>query len=151
MGSNYFSILNGHTLTHYALHTSQTNAELVLQQLAYAAYTTIAQMVDVVAGAIAIHQVQQVVEGSQHVLNGYSVGLLINTGGEEHQHGLILEHNLDFTQALFSINTASFNLIQVSSGHLGALFQDDFAGFFVNQRLCQNGVFQALTPAQLFI
>ena len=89
-------------------------------------------MVDIVAGAIAIHQVQQIIEGSQHILNGYSMGLFINTGGEKHQHGLVLEHNLQMTQALLSINATSFNLIQGLSVHLGALFQDNFAGFLVN-------------------
>ena len=145
--SDNLGILNGHALAHYALHTSQADAELVLQQLAYAANTTVAQMVDVVAGAIAIHQIQQIVEGSQHVLNGYGVLLFVNAGGKEHQHGLILEHNLDFAQALFSINATSFNLIQGLSIHLGALFQDNFAGFLVNQGLCQNSVLQTMTPA----
>ena len=55
---NNLSILNRHTLSYNALHTCQTNAELVLQQLANAAYTTVAKMVDVISSAKPVHQVQ---------------------------------------------------------------------------------------------
>ena len=59
---NSLGILNSHALLNHTLHTGQADTELVLQQLAYAAHTTVAQMVNIIAGAEAIHQIKQIVE-----------------------------------------------------------------------------------------
>ena len=51
---NHVEILNGHALADDALHAGEADAELVLEQLAYAAQTAVAQMVDIVYRADAV-------------------------------------------------------------------------------------------------
>ena len=109
--SDNLSILNGHTLFNYSFHTSKANTELVLQKLTYTANTTVAQMVNVIASAMTVHQVQQVVEGSQYVFNGNGTDSFIDTGGEQHVHILIFIFNFKLTQTLFSIYATCFNLV----------------------------------------
>ena len=55
-GRNHVQILNGHALADNALHAGEADAELVLQQLAHAAQTAVAQMVDIVHRADAVHR-----------------------------------------------------------------------------------------------
>ena len=148
---NNFVVLNGHTFFYYTLHTGKTDTELVLQQFANAAYTTVAQMVNIIAGAMAIHQVQQIVEGSKYILIGNGMHFFIDTGGEHQKHFFFMVLNLDSTQTTFVINAAFCNLIKIFIGHLSACRQDDFAGFFVSNSLSQYGTAQAVAPAKLFV
>ncbi|CDE13732.1 putative uncharacterized protein [Ruminococcus sp. CAG:330] len=60
--------LNGHALTDDTLHTGETDAELVLEQLAHRTDTAVAQMVDVVHVAHAIAQVQEVADGGEDII-----------------------------------------------------------------------------------
>ena len=62
-------ILNGHALTDNTLHPGKADAELVLQQLAHAAETAVAQMVDVVLVAHAVSQAVEIVDGGQDVVH----------------------------------------------------------------------------------
>ena len=48
-------ILNGHTFFYNTFHTCKADTELVLQKFTDTAYTAVAQMVDIVARAEAIH------------------------------------------------------------------------------------------------
>ena len=66
---NNVEILNGHALANNALHAGEADAELVLQQLAYAAQTTVAQMVDIVNRTDAVTEVEQIADGSEHIIN----------------------------------------------------------------------------------
>ena len=63
-------ILDGHALADDALEAGEADAELVLQQLAHAAQAAVAQMVDVVLGACALHHAAQVVDGGKDVVLG---------------------------------------------------------------------------------
>ena len=63
-------VLRRHSLTHHSLHTGETDAVLVLQQLADRTDTAVAQMVDVVGIADAILQMHVVVDGRKDVLAG---------------------------------------------------------------------------------
>ena len=60
--------LNGHALTDDTLHTGETDAELVLEQLAHRTDTAVAQVVDVVHVAHAVAQVQEVADGGEDVI-----------------------------------------------------------------------------------
>ena len=65
----HVEVLDGHALADDALHAGEADADLVLEQLAYAAQTAVAQMVDVVYRADAVAQVEQVADGSEHIVN----------------------------------------------------------------------------------
>ena len=145
--SDNLSILNGHTFLNYSFHTSKTNAELVLEQFANATNTTVTQMVDVVASTMTVHQVQQVIEGSQHVFNSNSADFFINTSGEQYVHVLVFIFNFQLAQALFSIYATCFNFVQVFFGHLGASRKNNFTGFHVNQRFSNYVALEAVAPA----
>ncbi len=61
--------LQGHALTHHPLHTGETNAELVLQQLTHRTDAAVAQVVDIIGIAKVVAQAIEVVDGSQNVLH----------------------------------------------------------------------------------
>ena len=61
-------------LTHHALHTGEADAELVLQQLAHAAQTAVAQMVDIIGEADAVGQAQQVADGGHDIVDDDVLG-----------------------------------------------------------------------------
>ena len=147
---NYLSILNGHTLFNNTLHTGQTNTELVLQQLAYAANTTVAQMVNIVFSAEAVHQIQQIVEGSQNIFNANGTYLFGNTGSEQHQHRAFAVHNLNAAKTFFTIYAAFFNSLDFFSGDFSTSTNQQLA-ILANKVLSQSNAFQAPLPAQLFI
>ena len=108
-------------------------------------------MVNIIAGAMAIHQVQQIVEGSKYILIGNSMHFFIDTGGEHQKHFFFMVLNLDSTQTAFVINAAFCYLIKIFIGHLSACRQDDFASFFISNSLSQYGTAQAVAPAKLFV
>ena len=149
--SNSLIVLNCHTFFNNAFHTGQADTELVLQQFANAAYTTIAQMVNIIAGTMTIHQVQQIVKGSKYILLGNCMQFCINAGGKHQQHICFMIFNLNSTQATFTVDTALFNLIKIFVGHLSAFRQDDFASFFINNRFSQYSTAQTVAPAKLLV
>ena len=61
-------ILHGHALTDDAFEAGEADAELILQQFAHAAQTAVAQMVNVVLRACALHHAAQVVDGGKNVV-----------------------------------------------------------------------------------
>ena len=61
-------VLQGHPLTDDALHAGEADAELVLQQFAHAAHTTVAQMVDLIGDTDAVIQADQVVDGGKDIV-----------------------------------------------------------------------------------
>ena len=65
----HVEVLDGHALADDALHAGEADADLVLEQLAYAAQTAVAQMVDVVYRADAVAQVKQVADGGEHIVD----------------------------------------------------------------------------------
>ncbi len=60
-------MLGGHSFTNDSFHTGQADAELVLQQFAYAAYAAVAQMVDIIGISCAVFQMHVVVDGSENI------------------------------------------------------------------------------------
>ena len=60
-------ILCCHSFAHHTLHSGQTDAELVLQQLANGTDTSVAQMVDIVHIAIAVIQMDHIVNGCKNI------------------------------------------------------------------------------------
>ncbi|MNI82926.1 hypothetical protein D3C73_1396860 [compost metagenome] len=60
--SNCIRILNRHSLTHYALHTGQTDTELVLQQFTYGTQTAVPQVVNIIRVADTVQQINKVAD-----------------------------------------------------------------------------------------
>ena len=61
-------LVHRHFFLDGALHAHQADAELVLEQFAHRAHAAVAQMVDVVYGADAFAQLQQVADGGEEIL-----------------------------------------------------------------------------------
>ncbi len=68
LGGDRFDVLDGHPLAHHPFHTGEADAELVLQQLAYAAQAAVTQVVDIIRSAKAIHQIQEVAHRGHDIL-----------------------------------------------------------------------------------
>ena len=79
-------ILHAHALAHDALQAGQADADLVLQQLAHRAQAAVAQVVDIVGGADAVGQAQQIADGGDDVVNQDVLG---------HQRGAVLGDQAD--------------------------------------------------------
>ncbi len=98
LGSDRVQILNGHTLPDDSVQTGEADAELVLQQLAHAAQTAVAQMVNIVRGADAHGHAVQIVDGGHDVVHNDMLGdqlvhpvgngVLPAAGGDGLQHFL---------------------------------------------------------------
>ena len=91
-------------------------------------------MVDIIASTFAVHHVQQIVEGCIYIFYSNSMSFFRNTGGEHQIQLLITETDFNATQALFIINTACFDLIQLYIRDFSTLCNDNFAGFFIHDR-----------------
>ena len=74
LGCDDVEILQGHALADHALHAREADAELILQQLAHAAYAAVAQMVDVVRFADAVGQAVEVVDRGEDVIGNDMLG-----------------------------------------------------------------------------
>ena len=76
-------LLHGHALAHHALHSRQSDAELVLNQLAHAADAAVAKVVDVVGdeALVAVVQTDDVAHRADDVLIGQRGGVVL-LGGE---------------------------------------------------------------------
>ena len=74
LGRDDIQILDGHALTDDALHAAESDAELVLQQLAHAAQAAVAQVVDIVLGHQTVGQGVHVVDGREDVVHDDVLG-----------------------------------------------------------------------------
>src|SRR5215472_16919962 len=68
VGSGLPWLLDTHTLFDDTLHTQQTNTKLGLDELTHTAYTTIAQVVDIVFESVAVNQVNQAAHDVDQVI-----------------------------------------------------------------------------------
>ncbi len=63
-----------HTLANHTLQSGQTDAVLVLKQLAHAADAAVSEMVDIIIGSDAVFHVHVVVDGGENILFGDMLG-----------------------------------------------------------------------------
>ena len=87
-------VLHAHALANHALQTRQTDADLVLEQLAHGAQAAVAEVVDVVGQTHAVGQVQQVADGGHDIVNQDVLG---------HQRGEILVQQADLRQLVHAL------------------------------------------------
>ena len=62
--------MNGHTLLDDLIHTCEADAELILKQFAYAAQTTVAEMVDIVLFTDSVEQTDHVADRCENIIAG---------------------------------------------------------------------------------
>ncbi len=67
---NAIHILSSHTFTNHSLHTGQTDAVLILKQLAYCTNSAVAQMIDVIRSADLLLQMHIIVNRSKNIFFG---------------------------------------------------------------------------------
>ena len=77
-----FRILNGHSFLDDSFHAGEADAELVLQELADAADAAVAQMVDIVGAAFAVHQFEEAFEGAENIFLGQVLDIIVADLGD---------------------------------------------------------------------
>ena len=70
LGRDGLAVVNGHALLDYLIHTRKADAELILKQLAYAAQTAVAEMIDIVLLAYAVEQTYHVADRRENIVPG---------------------------------------------------------------------------------
>ena len=68
------AVLNGHSLLDDLVHSCKADAQLVLEKLADAAESSVAEMVNVVCYAHAVRQGEQIVDGSENIFLSNMLG-----------------------------------------------------------------------------
>ncbi len=61
-------ILNRHAFANNTLHARKADAELILQEFAYSAYTAVAKMVDIIGRTESVHEVQEIADGRKDIV-----------------------------------------------------------------------------------
>ena len=74
LGRDNLHILRGHTLPYHTLQSGETDAILVLQQLAHRADTAVAQMIDIIVVTDVIFQMHVIVNGRENIVPGNMLG-----------------------------------------------------------------------------
>src|SRR5690606_30796439 len=64
---DHIRILNGHSLTHDALHPRQADTELILQQFTYGTQTTVTQMIDVIRASNPMQQIHKIIDRGNNI------------------------------------------------------------------------------------
>ena len=146
-------ILGGHSFTNDSFHTGQADAELVLQQFAYAAYAAVAEMVDIIALAIALHHVQQVIDACDDVAVFQCTEVIFTVAGRadhlDRCSVILLGH--DFNLAVAVEYSAFFNFCDSFIINEAVCFNDDFAGFHVDDRAFSLVAEETVSPGQLLV
>ena len=149
-----YILLHRHALLDYPLHTGKTNAELVLQQLAYRANTTVAQMVNIISLAYTMHQIQQIADGSKNVVNSNGTLTIFQSWGTNHLERTTLIIALNMKNDGIALTKdclllLSGNIFQHICINQGISRNQNLTGFLIQQRLCQNLALNTALPAQL--
>ena len=74
LGGDAVHVLGRHPLPHHSLHTGQTDAVLILEQLAYGADPPVAQMINVVRSADLLFEMHIIVNRSKDIFSGDMLG-----------------------------------------------------------------------------
>ena len=146
-------ILNGHALAYYTFHTGQTDAELILQEFTYSAHAAVAQMVDIVRAAYTIHEVQQIVNGSDDIVlrNRAVMDIKRRRAQQFHAAAIFLQQIelYDFAFAKELAFTLNVNGIEHIFRNHFALRNDDFARFLIHDGFSQYLAQNTALPAEL--
>ena len=81
--SDNIHVLDGHAFFYHTFHTGQADTELVLQKFAYAADTTVAQMVDIIFFTMSVHYIQQITKRSKDIFFGNGAEGFRNSGSKD--------------------------------------------------------------------
>ena len=112
-------ILCGHSLANHSFHTGEPDTELVLQKFTDAADAAVAQMVDVITLAIALHHVQEIINAGDDIADLQRAVIVFTVAGRA--------DHLDRSAVIFLCH--DFDLIE---GREYAAFFDSCDGFFID-------------------
>ena len=159
---NAFGILDGHAFADDAFHTGQADAELVLQEFADAAQAAVAQMVDVVNGAEAVHEVEEIADVGDDVFAGNRAVVIrkVAVVADDLVDRAVRFFNKGFDEAAavtgrrtvgaFAMEDAAFaDLFNFSRADFRMGIDDDFPCFRVDDRFVQGQAKEAAFPAEL--
>ena len=130
LGRHHVQILNGHALADHALHAAEADAELVLQQLAHAAQTAVAQMVDVVLVHKAAGQRVHIVDGCKDIIHddvlGYQLVGVQTALGDQLLTAVLTQQLLQHVEADTLLDAALLLGVEVHiAGHIAHLVGED--------------------------
>ena len=147
-------ILNRHALAHNALHAREADAELVLQELADCTHATVAEMVDIVRRAHAVHEVQQIINRSDDITLRDGAEMILERWRAEQLHAAaVLELQIDGAE--FLAVTKDRVLLFLVDGidhvlrHIRIRRNDDLARLLVDERIREHPAEDAAAPAEL--
>ena len=149
---NAFGVLNRHAFADDAFHTGQADAELVLEQFADAAEAAVAQMVDVVDGAEAVHEVQQVIYVGDNIFAGNRAVIVrqIAVIADNLIYGPVDFFYEGFYEPFAGEYAAFFNFVYFGRADFRMSVDDHFTRFGMNDRFVERQAEQPAFPAQLF-
>ena len=147
-------ILDRHALAHDALHAREADTELILQEFADSAHAAVAEMVDVVRRADAVHEVQQVVDGSDDVGARDRAEMILERRRAEHlEAAAVLELEIRDAELLALAKDGMLFLLVNGINHVFRDVRisrnDDLARLFVNEGICEHLAEDAAAPAEL--
>ena len=146
-------VLGGHSLANHSFHTGETDTELVLQELTDAADATIAQMVDVITLAIALHHVQEIVNAGDDITDLQRAVIIFAVAGRaDHlDRGaiILLGHHFDLIEG--REYTAFFDPCDGFFIDGAVAFDDHFTRFHIDDRAFGLVTEETVLPSQLLI
>ena len=146
-------VLGSHSLANHPFHTGETDTELVLQELTDAADATIAQMVDVITLAIALHHVQEIVNAGDDIADLQRAVIVFAVAGRaDHlDRGAIILLGHDFDLIIGREYTAFFDPCDRFFIDGSVAFDDHFTRFHIDDRAFGLVTEETVLPSQLLI
>ena len=153
LGGHLVLVLGSHSFTNHSFHTGEADAELVLQKFAYAANAAVAQMVDIIASAVALHHVQQVIDAGNNVAPFQDTVIIFPVAGRaDHLDRcavILLGHHFHLVEgrehAAF-LDTGNSIIINEAVG-----FNHHFAGFRIHDGAIGLMTAKTVLPGQLLV
>ena len=158
---NAFGILDGHAFADDAFHTGQADAELVLQEFADAAQAAVAQMVDVVNGAEAVHEVEEIADVGDDVFAGNGamvIGKVAVVADDLIDRAVgLFDESFDEAAAItsrsaisnFTVEDTAFaDLFDFSRADFRMGIDDDFPCFRIDDRFVEGQAEETAFPAE---
>ncbi len=153
LGSHLVLVGSGHSFTNHSFHTGQADTELILQQFTYAADTAVSKMIDIIALAITLHHVQQVIDAGNDIapFKDTIIIFTIAGGADDFDRSAVIFLGHHFYLVKRGEYAAFFNLTDGFIIDDGIPFDDDFTGFLIDDRSFGLMAAETVLPGQFLI
>ena len=146
-------ILDRHAFAHNALHAREADAELILQQFTDGADAAVAEVVDIIRRAEAIHEVEQIADRSEDIVlrDRAVVDVKRRRAEQADLRAILLEQEQRDEVALTEELLLALDIDSIEHVFRDdfALRDDDLARLVVDNRLCEDLAEDAALPAEL--